>query len=74
MGFSAVMVVSDDADPFHLSAGSPSTGQPASIFRKGADTPNPDDNLVYTERRPANHIDPGSPVMGARRRTRRRKR
>src|SRR5215471_20298520 len=28
-GFSAVMVVSDKADPFHLSAGSPSTGQPA---------------------------------------------
>jgi hypothetical protein len=29
MSFSAVMVVSDGADPFHLSAGSPSTGQPA---------------------------------------------
>src|SRR5271169_5931790 len=29
MGFSAVMVVSGEADPSHLSAGSPSTGQPA---------------------------------------------
>jgi hypothetical protein len=29
MGFSMVMLVSGEADPFHLSAVSPSTGQPA---------------------------------------------
>jgi hypothetical protein len=30
MGSSAVMVVSSEADPFRLSVGSPSTGQPSS--------------------------------------------
>ena len=38
MGFSEVMVVSGEADPCHLSAGSPSTGQSA-YFEKGPDPP-----------------------------------
>jgi hypothetical protein len=39
-GLSVVMVVSDEADPFRLSVGSPST-RPDSLFRKGAGAPKP---------------------------------
>ena len=40
MRFSAVMVVSGEADPFHLSAASPSTGS-NSVSGEGAIAPNP---------------------------------
>jgi hypothetical protein len=38
MRFSAVMVASDEADPFHLNAGSPSTGS-NSVSGEGAIAP-----------------------------------
>jgi len=38
MGFPVVMIVSGGPDPFHLSAGSPSTGA-NSLFGKGAIAP-----------------------------------
>jgi hypothetical protein len=48
MGFSVVIVVSD-ADPFHLSAGSPSTGR-GSVSEKGAIAPKAE--LAETIERP----------------------